>query len=195
MLAGFKEVLSSHLVNLTFLVNTELSECQQHVGSLIQAVLVEHKLGEIFEQAAEIDQGMMRAACDDQRFKQLFNFAVFAKIALKDAKKVLKDLIDLSSSDQIFFQDLVTKATALIKDLYSFSEEGCSENKGGLSYCGRLVGSVTVAQSLVRTLSTGQTRQGLVNNALQGLKRHGFDCHTSLLKCNEALIRGKPLSK
>ena len=133
VLAGFREVLSSHLTKLTFLVNAELSECQQHVGSMIQAVLVEHKLGEIFEQT-EIDQGMMKAACEDQRSKQLFNFAVFAKIALKDAKKFLKQLADFSSSDQVSFQDLVTKATALIKDVYSFSEEGCSENKGAFLF-------------------------------------------------------------
>ena len=83
----------------------------------------------------------------------------------------------------------------MIKDLYKFVEESGAENKSGLAFCGRLVGSVTVAQSLFRELSTGETRQGLANNALQGLKCHGFECHPTLNTRAEDVIRGKLLSK
>lgn len=193
-LEGCKEVLLSHVNQLVTQLLTECSESQDHVGGLIQSALVECELGEAFE-TKKFEPRIMKKACEDQRFKQLFNFAVFGKKAFRDARGLLKELTEFCAFDREFFQDPVTKATAVIKDLYKFVEESGAENKSGLAFCGRIVGSVTVAQSLFRELSTGETRQGLANNALQGLKRHGFECHPTLNTRAEDVIRGKLLSK
>ena len=80
---------------------TECSESQDHVGGLIQSALVECELGEAFE-TKKFEPRIMKKACEDQRFKQLFNFAVFGKKAFRDARGLLKELTEFCAFDREF---------------------------------------------------------------------------------------------
>ena len=82
-----------------------------------------------------------------------------------------------------------TWTDAVIADVSKFAE-GDLKNQSGLAFTGYALGNITLAQSVYRELSTGETRQNLVFKALNGVKARGFKCNQKLLQKCEAILKG-----
>ena len=189
---GILEKCQSHLRNLCIVVfegiNNELVDVTKAVSASTEGLVDDFKLKEIFEKNA-LEPSGINAACTDSRAKMLYSFWVQSKPGLSLIRDAVKAMVSFCRSGS-GLEAVEKLSKALLQDFGNFLEPDL-KLKQGLSYTGFVVGSITLAQALVRPLNTGETRQGLAHKALQACKRNGFQCHQPLVQKCEAAVNGR----
>ena len=174
-------------------INDEHGKVQAHLHGVLPAILKDYKLSESLESDV-FEPDAAKAACADLRVQQIYLLFAQGKPGLLAAHGMLNELCVSCKMfvDVPVFQEAVKCIDAVSMDLGKLIEADLT-NKSGFTYAGYVIGTLTLAQSLLRDLVTGETRQNLVFKALNGVKTRGFKCKPSLLQKCEAVVNGKSL--
>ena len=172
-------------------INDEHCKVQAHLQAVLPAILTEYKLTESLESDV-FEPDAAKAACADIRVQQIYLLFAQGKPGFVAAHGMLNELCVFCNMfvDVPVFREAVTWIEAVLLDIGKLIE-GDLTNKSGFTYSGYVIGTLTLAQSLLRDLVTGETRQNLVYKALNGVKTRGFKCKPSLLQKCEAVVNGK----
>lgn len=181
-------------INLVFQqLSHEFASISTFVAETLKSAMTEHKIADGLK-TESFEPAVVGAICADSRLQNLFVLFAFGRDGLDAACSLLKQLTAFcKSSDDALFLQAGQWTDSCHMDMRKFIHAGL-DNTSGLSYVGYIVGTTTLAQSMVRDSKTGETRQTLVHRALQGVRKRGFQCHTGFVKKCEAIVSGKPLA-
>ena len=193
----FKECcisLAATVKQIVCAVNTEFTDVQTHALESLKDIIQEFKIEESLEKD-NFEAATAKAVCQDTRVQKLYCLYSFGKGGFVAACGILRELHAFCTSftsKSILFQESANLATAVMQDIGKFVEAG-PEKKSGLEYVGFIVGTMTLVQSMVRDLATGETRQNLCHRALVGVRKRAFQTHAGVTRKCEAIVSGKPL--
>lgn len=183
-----------HIKQVTKGLNAEFNATKTYTCATLKDVMQTHPIAEMIQKEA-FEPEKVNAACSDTSVQNLYALFAFGRSGLVAAADSLKEISGFCTSYASEF-DVFNQGRdwtdSLLKDVTLFVDGGM-DNQSGLVYLGHIVGSVTLAQSMMRELKTGETRQNLCHHALQGVRKVGFTCCAGLVKKCEAIASGKPL--
>ena len=185
--------LCQHIKLVVQELSKEFASISTYVAKTLNLVMNEHKIADGLK-AESFESAVVGSICADSRLQNLLVIFAFGKDGLDAACSLLKQLTAFcKSSDDAVFLQAGQWTDSCHTDMHKFVHAGL-DNTSGLCYVGYIVGTTTLAQSMVRDLKTGETRQTLVHRALQGVRKRGFQCHAGFVKKCEAIASGKPLA-
>ena len=181
---------------LTMVVNTigkEFQQIKSYTEKTLKVVIHDFNIADAIK-SESFDAKSVSDACADIRVQSFYFLCINCKPCLVAASEYLKKLLafcNTNGPECPHFSSAVALTEAALKDIQLFTH-GSLENISGLTYVGHIVGTLTLAQSMLRDLKTGETRQTLCHRALQGVQKRGFLCAEGVVKKVEAIISGKP---
>lgn len=183
-----KERLNGIFKSMVNVIREDMTKVEALTKTTLDGLAKDYDLVKMFE-SEDIEPVMVSKACTDPRTAQLFVLCSQGESGFTSAKNSVSKLGSLCHSVDVF-QDAAQWAKAAAADMSGFLDAATK-----LPFVGSTIGSVTLAQALCRDLQTGETRQGLVHRALQGVQRKGFQCRPYLVKRCNLIIQGKPAGK
>ena len=145
----------------------------------------------------KVDAALSAKICGSPNLKPCYDFLSFGVDRLGELKKFLLAIQAamgrIEFKDDTDFQDVVHKVSATIRIMQHFTDSQPTDACVVLSDVSFAIGNATVAQAIFRDLKTGETRQALVNKALNGTRKRSWKVHASLVSRCNAILAGKPM--
>lgn len=177
-------------------INEEFTGIKTYAEKNLKMLLQEFGIVESLK-SLSFDAKTVSAACSDIRVQLLYILCIHGKSSLLAARESMDSMLAFCNSHGSECPALVKVAKlieAIVKDIQVFTV-GSVENISSLTYVGHIIGTLTLVQSMLRDLQTGETRQTLCHRALQGVQKRGFLCADGIIKKVETIISGKPAAK
>ena len=151
--------------------------------------------------AGKIDAKLCCSLCTNDGMQPVYLFLTEGVDFIKEVQSFLmsvaasltQGLGDLGEIAKL--QDTCVRANTTIQNFKAFLEAEGSDTVVVLASMQQTVADATIAQAFCRDLKTGETRQGLVNRAMIGVRKRGWKVHPTLVSRSAALLSGKPLNK
>ena len=153
--------------------------------------------------AGKVDARLCDGLCSDNGMQPMFLFLTGGLPLMKEVQSFLMSVVaalgqGLGDLGEIaLLPETCVRANNAIENFKVFLEaEGSdSDTVVVLASMQQTVADATVGQAFCRDLRTGETRQGLVNRAMNGVRKRGWKVHPTLVSRTAALLSGKALNK
>ena len=191
LLKKLHELINEALV----LANTEVDGVVKEGQSLYQSVAAKHGVPELF-QAETLSKQSIQSLVADPAGQKLLLFAARAADSLSGVQRWLADGLRKLAGSPALDSNSLALLSALEKDIDAFRlkhvAKGC-DGSGNITLptLQEFQMSMTMAQAMVRDLTAGETRLGLVGKVYELAKSRGVQMHPNLLKKAQSVLNLK----